>query len=153
MTAYPCHIPREHPCFVELKGLHHAFFMGPNTSCRVHICGHYEVYKECCKVDGIKMKEYCIPHNLKATRDLSGTAELPLLKRGQLLKDFCQHREHLAHQDKTQEAEDWQSELRLYLKVVVKDVDDEMDVVEWWQVCPRHCISIIPVEKDCQHTE
>lgn len=75
---------------------------------------------------------------------MSGAAELPLLKRGQLLKDFHQHRERLACQDKTREAEDWQSELRLYLKVVVKDVDNEMDVVEWWQVCPHHRISIIP---------
>ena len=64
------------------------------------------------------------------------TAELPLLKRGKLLKDFHKHRERLARQDKTREAEDWQSELRLYLKVVAKDVDDETDVVEWWQVCP-----------------
>ena len=80
----------------------------------------------------------------KATRDLSGAAELPLLKCGQLLKDFHQHRERLARQDKTREAKDWQSELRLYLKVVAKDVDDETDVVEWWQVCPRHRISVIP---------
>ena len=68
--------------------------------------------------------------------------ELPLLKCGKLLKDFHQHRECLAHQDNIQEAEDWQLELRLYLKVVAKDIDDETDVVEWWQVCP-HVISLL----------
>ena len=57
-------IPREDPRFVESKGLHSAFFMGSNTSCRAHIHGHYETYKEQCEADGIKMKDHCIPRKV-----------------------------------------------------------------------------------------
>ena len=64
MIAYSCGIPREDPCFVESKGLRRAFFTGSNTSCRAHIRGHYQIYKERCEVDGIKMKEHCIPRKL-----------------------------------------------------------------------------------------
>ena len=50
------------------------------------------------------------------------------------MKDFHRHREHLAKQDGTQETDDWQSELRRYLKVLAKDVSPKTDVVAWWQV-------------------
>jgi len=59
---------------------------------------------------------------------------------GQLIQDFHRHHEHLTQQDQTREVEDWQSELRHYLKVIAKDVSPETDVIEWWQV--RH--SFIP---------
>ena len=79
------------------------------------------------------------PHPSAA--DTSKTANVPPVKRGQLLKDFHCHRERLALQDKTREAEDWQSELRVYLKVVAKDVLPETDVVMWWQVRRSYTIS------------
>lgn len=58
-----------------------------------------------------------------------------LLKNGKLHKDFHRHRERLAKQDGTREAEDCRSELCHYLKVVAKDVLPKTDVVQWWQVC------------------
>lgn len=74
------------------------------------------------------------PHPSTADKSNAANAASSLVKCGQLLKDFHRHREQLAQQDKTREAEDWQSELRLYLKVVAKDVLPETDVVKWWQV-------------------
>ena len=71
MTAYPSHTPREDPHFVESKGLHRAFFMGSNTSCRGHIHYHYQIYKEKCEADGIKMKEHCIPPELLKSQSAS----------------------------------------------------------------------------------
>ncbi|KAF8680603.1 hypothetical protein AX14_004549 [Amanita brunnescens Koide BX004] len=73
------------------------------------------------------------PHPSTADKSNAANAASSLVKCGQLLKDFHRHREQLAQQDKTREAEDWQSELRLYLKVVAKDVLPETDVVKWWQ--------------------
>ena len=74
------------------------------------------------------------PHPSTADKSNAANAASSLVKCGQLLKDFHHHREQLTQQDKTREAEDWQSELRLYLKVVAKDVLPETDVVKWWQV-------------------
>ena len=90
MTAYPCHIPRENPRFVESKGLCRAFFTGSNTSCRAHIHGHYEVYKERCEADGIKMKEYCIPRNLlpKSQSVLSQTTLDDVVEPSKSTKEF-----------------------------------------------------------------
>ena len=59
----PClfSIPRNDQKIVTLKGLHCAFFTGSNTSCRTHIHFHYDVYKERCEVENIKINARCIP--------------------------------------------------------------------------------------------
>jgi len=65
---------------------------------------------------------------------------------GWLIQDFHRHCEHLTQQDQTREIEDWQSELRHYLKVIAKDVSPETDVIEWWQVRRSFIPSIL-----CSH--
>ena len=68
-------------------------------------------------------------------KDKSADNTAALAKYGKLMKDFHRHRERLAKQDGTRETDDWQSELRRYLKVLAKDVSPKTDVVAWWQVC------------------
>lgn len=43
------------------KGLKKAFFVGGNSSCRVHIRQHYSLYKERCKEAGIPENHHAIP--------------------------------------------------------------------------------------------
>ena len=90
------------------------------------------------------MAQYWETRPRPSAADKSKTASVPpsLVKCGPLLKDFHRHRERLTQQDKTREAEDWQSELRVYLKVVAKDVSPETDVVMWWQVRGSYTIII-----------
>ena len=71
----------------------------------------------------------------KKDNSSNGPTAPSLAKHGKLLKDFHCHCECLAKQDGTQGAEEWQLELRHYLKVITKDVLPETDVVQWWQVC------------------
>ena len=56
------------------------------------------------------------------------------LNGGRLLQDFHRHHERLTQKDQTHEVEDWQAELCHYLKVIVRDVSPEGDIIEWWQV-------------------
>ncbi|KAF8486560.1 hypothetical protein F5888DRAFT_1598776, partial [Russula emetica] len=40
------------------------FFTGGNSSCRAHICQHYEIYKEHCKEANIPENHHAIPWQL-----------------------------------------------------------------------------------------
>jgi len=55
---------RDDKVFTDSKGLHCAFFTGSNTSCRMHICYHYNVYKIKCEADNLPMNDRCIPQDL-----------------------------------------------------------------------------------------
>jgi hypothetical protein len=41
-----------------------AFFTGGNSSCRAHICQHYEIYKERCKDGNIPENHHALPRHL-----------------------------------------------------------------------------------------
>lgn len=41
-----------------------AFFTGGNSTCRVHICSHYNEYKERCKEDDIPENHHAIPREI-----------------------------------------------------------------------------------------
>ncbi|KAF8883510.1 hypothetical protein BD779DRAFT_1408558, partial [Infundibulicybe gibba] len=50
--------------FLERNGKQRAFHMGGNSSCRQHIRGHYDIYEERCKLEGIPMHHWAIPHGI-----------------------------------------------------------------------------------------
>ena len=52
------------------------FFVGGNSSCRVHICQHYDIYKERCKAGNIPENHHTIPQHIywKMKVDKKGTA-------------------------------------------------------------------------------
>jgi hypothetical protein len=59
-----------------------AFFTGGNSSCRAHICQHYEIYKERCKEANIPENHHALPRHLywqmKVDKKATGRAKLTL---------------------------------------------------------------------------
>ena len=50
---------------MNLKGgKRSAFFTGSNLTCRSHIQGHYDVYKQCCKENNIPENHHAIPREI-----------------------------------------------------------------------------------------
>jgi len=88
------------------------------------------------------MERYWNTHT-SVTKAASLSTSPPSPNGGRLIQDFYRHHERLTQQDQTCEVEDWQSELRHYLKVIAKDVSLETDVIEWWQVCRSFIPSIL----------
>jgi hypothetical protein len=51
--------------------------------------------------------------------------------------EFDRHRQALVSRE---EDEEWESELRRYLRDVPADVTKDTDIVEWWSVSISHCL-------------
>ena len=103
--------------------------MGSNTSCQAHICGHYQIYKEWCEADRIKMKEHCIPHKLLKSQSAGSgvlsqmtpdnAVELKTTK--EFSKDGILHAvaQLVACDDQVSDMEELDSEITCFLKVFV----------------------------------
>ena len=52
-----------------------AFFVGGNSSCRVHICQHYDIYKERCKTANIPENHHAIPRHIYRQMKVSKKGE------------------------------------------------------------------------------
>ncbi|KAG2359518.1 hypothetical protein BDR07DRAFT_1378634 [Suillus spraguei] len=59
-----CIVCKDDEIFVKQNGKCKAFHLGSNSSCRQHICGHYEFYQAICKELGIAEHHYAIPQEL-----------------------------------------------------------------------------------------
>ena len=66
--------------FVKLNGKRKAFFKGGNSSCRFHIRGHYEIYKERCEKAAIPINHWAIPRPIWKAMEEEKKEE----KRGQM---------------------------------------------------------------------
>jgi hypothetical protein len=60
------------------------------------------------------------------------TTNHPPTNDSSILSKFDRHR--LAFRQSQEEDEEWQAELRRYLKELPSDVTKDTDAVEWWQV-------------------
>lgn len=47
--------------FIKLHGKRKTFFKGGNSTCRLHICQHYKLYKERCEKEKIPLHHWAIP--------------------------------------------------------------------------------------------
>ena len=74
--------------FIKLNGKCKAFFKGGNSSCHLHICQHFKLYKEKCEEKGIPMHHWAIPRTI--WKDLEEEKEAE--ERGQLTKKQQQQR-------------------------------------------------------------
>lgn len=68
--------------FIKLHGKRKAFFKGGNSTCRLHICQHYELYKERCEEKNIPIHHWAIPRTIWKEQEEEKAAE----ERGQLTK-------------------------------------------------------------------
>ncbi|KAG6807118.1 hypothetical protein H0H92_008736 [Tricholoma furcatifolium] len=59
-----CLICKDNKNFVATKGLRCTFFKGHNSTCRTHICGHWDIYKAKCEDGGIPINHRCISRNV-----------------------------------------------------------------------------------------
>ncbi|KAF9222251.1 hypothetical protein BS17DRAFT_669368, partial [Gyrodon lividus] len=50
--------------FVAKNGKRKAFHVGGNSSCRQHIRGHYELYRERCAEEKIEENHHAIPRDV-----------------------------------------------------------------------------------------
>jgi hypothetical protein len=55
---------RNDTVYVRKQGRRKAFHVGSNSSCRQHIRGHYELYKERCAEMGLKENHHAIPREI-----------------------------------------------------------------------------------------
>ena len=68
--------------FIKLHSKRKAFFKGGNSSCRMHIRQHFELYKEKCEKGDIPIHHWAIPRSIwKEMED-----EKEAKERGQLTK-------------------------------------------------------------------
>jgi hypothetical protein len=65
-----------------LNGKRKAFFKGGNSTCRLHIRQHYELYKERCEKGKISLHHWAIPRTIWKEQQEEKEAE----KRGELTK-------------------------------------------------------------------
>jgi hypothetical protein len=68
--------------FIKLNGRRKAFFKGGNSTCRLHIRQHYELYKERCEKENIPLHHWAIPRPIWKEEQEEKEAE----ERGQLTK-------------------------------------------------------------------
>ncbi|KAF8152427.1 hypothetical protein B0H34DRAFT_663730 [Crassisporium funariophilum] len=47
--------------FFKLNGKQKAFHKGGNSSCRLHICQHYKIYKQACEKENIPLNHWAMP--------------------------------------------------------------------------------------------
>jgi len=80
--AYLLLISRDDERFVKLHGKRKAFHKGGNSSGRMHIRQHYELYKEKCEKEGIAINHWAIPREIWNVMEEEKEAE----KRGRLTK-------------------------------------------------------------------
>jgi hypothetical protein len=50
--------------FIKVHGKRKAFFKGGNSTCRLHIRQHFELYEKRCKKENIPIHHWCIPRAL-----------------------------------------------------------------------------------------
>ena len=50
--------------FIKMNGKRKAFFKGGNSTCRLHIRQHFELYKERCKKEDIPVHHWAIPRSI-----------------------------------------------------------------------------------------
>lgn len=50
--------------FLKLHGKRKAFHRGSNSSCRLHLRQHYNLYKEKCEADNIPINHWAIPREI-----------------------------------------------------------------------------------------
>jgi hypothetical protein len=50
--------------FIKINGKRKAFHKGGNSSCCLHICQHYPLYKERCETDNIPVNHWAIPRSI-----------------------------------------------------------------------------------------
>ena len=74
--------------FIKLNGRRKAFFKGGNSTCRLHIHQHYELYKEKCAKGNIPEHHWAIPRNIWKEMEEEKEAEA----KGQLTKKQQQQR-------------------------------------------------------------
>ena len=49
--------------FIKLHGKRKAFHRGGNSSCRLHLCQHFDLYKEKCEIAHVPVNHWAIPRN------------------------------------------------------------------------------------------
>lgn len=59
---------RDDEAFVEKHGKRKAFHLGSNSSCRQHIRGHYDVYKERCAEQEVEEHHHSVPREILKER-------------------------------------------------------------------------------------
>ena len=77
--------------FIKTHGKRKAFFKGGNSTCRLHICQHYELYEKKCKKENIPVHHWAIPQAIwkEKEEEKQAVAEGRLTKKQKQLKlDF-----------------------------------------------------------------
>src|SRR5271155_3790374 len=66
---------RDNKDFVKGHGKRKAFHKGGNSSCRLHICQHYVLYKEKCEKAKVPINHWAIPREIWRVMEESKEAE------------------------------------------------------------------------------
>lgn len=78
------HLPgsRNDEQFLKVHGMRKAFHRGGNSSCRLHLRQHYELYKEKCEKANVPINHWAIPRDIWKVMEEEKEAE----QRGKLTK-------------------------------------------------------------------
>ena len=76
--------------FIKLHGKRKAFFKGGNSTCRLHIRQHFELYKDKCEKGNIPMHHWAIPRTIwkEMEEEKQAVEKGQLTKKQQQLLDF-----------------------------------------------------------------
>ena len=50
--------------FLKRHKVEYAFFLGSTSTYRVHICQHYEYYRQRCRETGVKEQDHTLPRDV-----------------------------------------------------------------------------------------